>query len=256
MDKRDVAGWSALHNAALNGSVRCMRTLIAKGANVNARARVSLTPLHFSSFGGHDECVQILLRHGAIVDVRDSSNQTPLIYAVARGVSNIKNCIRMLLNNNADVSVRDVSGMTALDWAKQRRLYSIAQILEKHIAKKGNNPTHKIMANHQLKETTTSQGKNNNKSLGTNVNQNHCSKCNCKECINDENELQNRLQGPTSRIIHLEREVNSLQQGMVAVEMVHQDLRERSTVTENTVQIIRQGTLSMCIHTLCIIEQR
>ena len=62
--------------------------------------------------------------------------------------------------------MRDVNGMPALDWARQRSPYVIVQIIEEHIAKKGNNPTHKIMTNHQRQKTATFQGKNDNKSLG------------------------------------------------------------------------------------------
>ena len=63
--------------------------------------------------------------------------------------------------------------------------------------------------------------------------------------INDKNELQKRLQEPASRIVYLECDINSLQQGMFAVELAYQGLRERSTATGNTFQFIRQGTLSV-----------
>lgn len=126
-----------LHLAAIMGSVRSARLIIALGAEVDRDFRLSLckpdsknfnnedgseiltdiqiqkglTPLHLAIHGQHKEMVELLIENGADVNNRDSDYDTPLIKASQTGNAGI---IKALIKGGADVNAADMSGKTAL----------------------------------------------------------------------------------------------------------------------------------------------
>ena len=56
---------SALHRASAAGQVETVEFLIEKGANVNIKDESSCLPIHSASVNGHSEIVKILLDNGA-----------------------------------------------------------------------------------------------------------------------------------------------------------------------------------------------
>ena len=72
-----------LWEATRKGDAAAVRSLIARGADVNARWRYNQTPLFKASERGHTEVVKVLLEAGADVSVRDTFYQaTPLTWAI------------------------------------------------------------------------------------------------------------------------------------------------------------------------------
>ena len=61
---------TALHVACLRGYVECARTLLHAGANPNAIKRHQ-TPLHAAALCGYDKCAALLLEYGANVYQRN-----------------------------------------------------------------------------------------------------------------------------------------------------------------------------------------
>ena len=110
--------WTPLHAAAEAGSVECVKLLLAKKADVNARTdRFMDTPLMLAcgefSGGGHDglECARLLIAKGAHVNAQTSWLQTPLMFAASFGrVETVK----LLLAEGADATIMDEKGKTAL----------------------------------------------------------------------------------------------------------------------------------------------
>jgi len=45
LDTASKGGWTALHNAAFNGHIKCCGALIAAGASLDAKTKVGYTPL-------------------------------------------------------------------------------------------------------------------------------------------------------------------------------------------------------------------
>ena len=56
-------GATALHCAAFEGHVKCMKVLLENGANLNARDDDGWTPLHAAVCGEHQTTVTLLLTH-------------------------------------------------------------------------------------------------------------------------------------------------------------------------------------------------
>ena len=53
-----------MHLAAYGGHKEVAELLIAKGADVNAKGKVGLTPLHWAITYNHPETIDLLRKHG------------------------------------------------------------------------------------------------------------------------------------------------------------------------------------------------
>jgi ankyrin repeat protein len=74
-----------LITAARKSNVEAVKTLLAKGADVNAKTEYGATPLFFACDRGNVEIVKLLLAAGAEIDVRDTFyKSTPISWAVQR----------------------------------------------------------------------------------------------------------------------------------------------------------------------------
>ena len=65
MEACNYYGWMVLHYASDRGYVSIVAELVARGADVDARATEGATPLMEASAGGHVAAVRELLRGGA-----------------------------------------------------------------------------------------------------------------------------------------------------------------------------------------------
>ena len=103
-----------LWEAARKGDAVAVKSLLDKGADVNARFRYGATALSYASDKGHTEVVKILLERGADVNVRDTFYQsTPLEWAVSKGHTAI---IKALLDKGAEgVDAVLLAGARAMD---------------------------------------------------------------------------------------------------------------------------------------------
>ena len=63
-------GNTALHEAALGGSVDCVKLLLAKDANVHARGRNDATPFIFAAGNATPAVLELLHAAGADVNAR------------------------------------------------------------------------------------------------------------------------------------------------------------------------------------------
>ncbi|MCP9495282.1 MAG: ankyrin repeat domain-containing protein [Pyrinomonadaceae bacterium MAG19_C2-C3] len=110
--------------AARKGNHVAVRTLLAKGANVNAKFRYDATALSHASDKGHTEVVKVLLEHGADVNVKDTFyKETPLGWAAYKGHAEI---VSLLLDKGAEG--KDGALMTG---AQSGRIEIVKAVLDK-----------------------------------------------------------------------------------------------------------------------------
>ena len=111
------SGFSSLHWAAIYNKEVAIDTLIAAGADVNAKSAFGgQTPLHGAVIcGGTPETIAALFRHGADAGALDGRGDPPLHLASIHGK---KSVIAALAAAGTDINRRtSKNGLTALDWA-------------------------------------------------------------------------------------------------------------------------------------------
>jgi len=98
-----------IHDAALTGNLRRVRTLLNQGVPVNSRDGHGLTPLHMATNAGRLNIVQELLRRGARVNPRSKYGRIPLHIAVSYGPPHL---IHAFLKAGANPKFRNRGGNT------------------------------------------------------------------------------------------------------------------------------------------------
>ncbi len=145
-----------LHKVAADGNINKARSLISKGASVNAKDNEGRTPLFYAVENGHILMLDFLVAKGADIDAKDAAGdtplhhaarltrhhdwrlaaelalrgadvnatnnqrQTPLHVALEGGSSEHRNVASMLLWHEVNVNAKDSNGKTALHLAAQR----------------------------------------------------------------------------------------------------------------------------------------
>ena len=99
-------GYTPLHIAAVNGNLAIVTTLLAAGADVNAKNLGKETPLYLAATNGHVSIVSALIAARADVNAKSREsingiNLTPLLRAVANGHVSI---VSALIAAGADVN--------------------------------------------------------------------------------------------------------------------------------------------------------
>jgi len=122
-------GWTPLHLACFFGQPSVAETLIAQGAEVNARSHNGMqnTPLHAAAAGRNQDAVRVLLEHGAEVNARQEGGWTALHAASQNGDVDI---VRLLIAAGADVQARAENQQCALDLALTKARQAVVEVLE------------------------------------------------------------------------------------------------------------------------------
>ncbi|MDD5007115.1 MAG: ankyrin repeat domain-containing protein [Syntrophorhabdaceae bacterium] len=98
-----------LMDEAINNQANAVRTLIEKGANVNAKDSDGYTALLWAAYYGNTDVVRALIEKGADVNAQNKRKQTPLHLAADKGHTNTA---RLLVEKGADVNAKDTFGDT------------------------------------------------------------------------------------------------------------------------------------------------
>src|SRR5438132_13009401 len=81
-----------LLDAARQGDLPAIKSLLEKGAALETKTPYGQTPLYLAAMNGHEEVVKFLLDKGASIDVRDTFYKAPMLgfvmqrkhYAIAK----------------------------------------------------------------------------------------------------------------------------------------------------------------------------
>ena len=146
----DQLGWTPLHVAAAEYENERLEDLIAKGANVNARAETGKSPLHVAAEHGSFGGLQVLIKHKADLNLKDKTGKTPIqlglpyesaveiflkagaeipdvLIAAFAGRDDL---VKVFLEKDkSQVSVRSQGGETPLHYAAQRGHLKAAEVL-------------------------------------------------------------------------------------------------------------------------------
>jgi hypothetical protein len=103
-----------------------VRSLIQRGADVNATDRHGYTPLMYAVGWKRPGIARLLIEAGASVAATNSSGSTPLHIAAGQGG---KAVVELLLDHGAPVDARDNRGSTPLMWAATSGQAESAEVL-------------------------------------------------------------------------------------------------------------------------------
>jgi len=97
--------------AAEKGDLEAVKTLLQRGANIDATTQYGDTALHWAAVKGHFNVVTFLLENDASPNVKAMSLYTPLMVAAQKGFIGIVNA---LLDKGAAIDVQNKEGSTVL----------------------------------------------------------------------------------------------------------------------------------------------
>ena len=109
--------WSPLHYAAGMGHADVVELLLDRDANIEAITDKGRTPLLWACGNGQIQTALILIKRGANVEAKNEFGRTPLICACDNGRVE---CALMLASHGASLLYKDKEGQTAVDYAKKK----------------------------------------------------------------------------------------------------------------------------------------
>jgi len=115
---RDAEGRTPIFSAVLGGSVALLGLLLETKADVNARDERGATALHIAAEEVVPEAATLLIGRGADVNAQDEEGNTPLARAVfsARGRYEV---VRLLMKAGAKDDVANIAGETPRQLAER-----------------------------------------------------------------------------------------------------------------------------------------
>ena len=121
-------GSTALHWAAYLEDLDMARLLLEAGANVGVETRLGdLTPMLMASKNGNSEMLGLLIEAGSDANGPDANGTTPLMYSAASGKTD---AVELLLAEGAGVNAADTTtGQTAMMFAAARGRADVVRIL-------------------------------------------------------------------------------------------------------------------------------
>ena len=115
-----------LYYASLAGLIRSVKSILDKGADINAQGGFYGNALQVASSEGHEKVVQILLDNGAEINAQGGFDGTALQAASVRGYDQV---VQILLKNGADINAQGGDYSTALYAASEKGYDQVVQIL-------------------------------------------------------------------------------------------------------------------------------
>ncbi len=129
---RTKGGQTPLHYASWFRHPQIVKLLLRKGAIINAKDKRGWTALHaeppyeYDRLEDYRKIVELLIANGADINARAITSVTPLLTAVFVGD---KEVVEMMMKHGADVNVAGNIGLTPLEWAKQNGKTELVKIL-------------------------------------------------------------------------------------------------------------------------------
>lgn len=113
---------SLLHKAASEGDVITLKSILKKGAEINATDTLIQTPLMVAAKEGQIKAVKLLLKKGAKTNLQNYFGETALMLAIQQ---NHVQVVKLLLKKRADLNLTDRKGWTALMLSKSSEVTAL-----------------------------------------------------------------------------------------------------------------------------------
>ena len=87
---------TALHTASRVGDIQAIKTLLHKGADINASSFSKSTPLYMACYYSQEEAAEFLILQGCDINQQDVTHRSPLMLTIERGMTSL---MQTLLND-------------------------------------------------------------------------------------------------------------------------------------------------------------
>ncbi len=119
--------------AAAAGDIRLLEHLLTAGADPDVQAPNGQSALGAAAAAGQTATARLLIARGAHLEGRSRLTlDTPLTEAAQM---NQVDMVRLLLDRGADVNARDAMGRSALDWARENSNADIVQLIQSRVSR-------------------------------------------------------------------------------------------------------------------------
>ncbi|MHC4873425.1 MAG: ankyrin repeat domain-containing protein [Planctomycetota bacterium] len=116
----------SLQQAADNGDLETVKSLLSKRIDINAKDSKGNTALRCAAYSGHTEIVKLLLEKKADVSIKDSKGRTPLHAATYKNHIKI---VDLLIRHGSVVWEKDSKGRTAVCIADKQKHSELSRSL-------------------------------------------------------------------------------------------------------------------------------
>lgn len=106
-----------LREAAGRGDFAQVKSLLDKGADVNAQDKYGETALMLAAYYGRMDVLKLALHKGADIRTKERGGGTALMMASSKGYVEV---VKLLLESGSDVNARDKNGLAALMYASSK----------------------------------------------------------------------------------------------------------------------------------------
>ncbi|KAL6722043.1 hypothetical protein ACLMJK_001148 [Lecanora helva] len=134
IDKADKSGKSPLSQASEMGHAKCVRLLLAKGADVEIADKEGKTALALAAAKGHKVVAKVLLKSEANINAQDKEGNTPLALAAE---NNHDAVVRFLLESGADAELPDEDEETPFEKARDKHMDQIIRVFQEVLRMRG-----------------------------------------------------------------------------------------------------------------------
>ena len=148
---------AALRQASYAGDLQTVHALLAKGADVNAKApKLGNTALMLAAMNGNRELSELLLANGADVNAKSSNGYTALIFAALNGHGDV---VELLLAKGADINAKNDFGATAMMIASGNGNHNVEALLKRAGAKESGiaKPSTQALSTPEINYTNSAQ---------------------------------------------------------------------------------------------------
>ena len=116
--------YTPLHRAVSVNNFELAKSLLHKGALVNAKAKCEMTSLHIATINSNKKMISLLLENGADIEVF-ARKISPLHLAISNKDIEIA---KFLLDKGADTEAKDRYGNTAIFYAVHVHFHSLEMV--------------------------------------------------------------------------------------------------------------------------------
>ncbi len=122
-------GFQPMHLAAFFAQPDTLRLLLERGGHIGIHSKnaLNLRAIHCAAAGRSLDCVRTLLEKGSDPNARQAGGFTPLHAAAQNGAAEM---VKALLSKGADASLKTDEGKGALDFAKEKGHADVIALLE------------------------------------------------------------------------------------------------------------------------------